>query len=231
MTDRTAARLDDMPARRGKRDKPTRDEILEAAARLIVEEGYGACTMRSLSERVRIKAGSLYHHFSSKDEIVAEVLNMGVTMLLAEVTTQVGRLPADAPFAERFHTAVRAHVTSKVDAKVPYMQVYEHLPPIMKRRSRAMRQQYAEFWVQLFEEAMRSGEVAPDLEVSIVVPYLLGGLNRIPEWYQPKHMDIGRIADVVSESMLHGFRAPAAGAEPAPTGTRAPSGPDRRPGK
>ena len=62
-------------------DSSTRDVILDSAARLIVEEGFAACTMRAISQRVQIKAGSLYYHFASKDDIVFEIMNLGAAML------------------------------------------------------------------------------------------------------------------------------------------------------
>ena len=50
-----------------------RREILDAAADIIVRQGYDACTMRAVAALVDMKAGSLYYHFKSKDEIVEEI--------------------------------------------------------------------------------------------------------------------------------------------------------------
>lgn len=187
------------------RDKSTRVEILNAAASLIVEHGYGACTMRSLSERVNIKAGSLYYHFASKDEIVVEIMNMGVEMLLEEVISRVQALPQGTGFRQRFSTAVEAHLASKLSRDMPYMQVYEHLPPVIKRQARSMRQKYADFWFALLEDGKQTGEVDKDLDLAIFIPYFLGGLNRVPEWFHYKTMSKEKLTDIIVNASLNGI--------------------------
>lgn len=90
-----------------------------------------------------------------------------------------------APFAERIATAVRTHVLCESDRTQPFMQVYEHLPTAMKRQSREMRHRYAGFWIALVEAGKCSGEVRPDLDSRVFVPFFLSALNRLPEWARP----------------------------------------------
>lgn len=51
-----------------------RQEILDTATAVFAEKGILAATVRDISERAGILSGSLYHHFTSKEEMVAEVL-------------------------------------------------------------------------------------------------------------------------------------------------------------
>ena len=201
---------------RGGADKATREEILHAAANLIAAEGYAACTMRSISDKVQMKAGSLYYHFKSKDEIIIEIMNVGTTMLMEDVTRQVAALPASASFAERLRTAVRAHAACNVDRTTPYMRVYQHLPPIIKRQARVTRKAYSDFWVAFLEYGKATGDVAADLNLAIFVPYLLTGLSRISDWFRADHMDIVEVADVIADSLLDGIRRGHFLATPAP---------------
>ena len=54
---------------------PTRrDELLELAATMFAERGLRATTVRDIADSAGILSGSLYHHFSSKEEMVDEVL-------------------------------------------------------------------------------------------------------------------------------------------------------------
>src|SRR5262245_46816988 len=48
-----------------------RQAILDTARALYRKGGYAAVTMREIATRLGIKAPSLYHHFSSKDDIFA----------------------------------------------------------------------------------------------------------------------------------------------------------------
>lgn len=181
----TATQAEGPKVRRRKQDKATRDEILLAAANLIVDKGFMACTMRSISERVSIQAGSLYHHFASKDDIVVEIMNSGATMLLEQVRQAVEDLPPGVSFAERLETAMRTHLACKLDRDVPFMRVYEQLMPVTKRQGRHMRRKYADFWVELIEQGKRSGEVRSDIASIPFVSYLLSSLNSTPDWFSP----------------------------------------------
>jgi TetR/AcrR family transcriptional regulator, cholesterol catabolism regulator len=51
-----------------------RQEILDTAAAVFAEKGILAATVRDISERAGILSGSLYHHFTSKEAMIAEIL-------------------------------------------------------------------------------------------------------------------------------------------------------------
>ncbi len=51
-----------------------RQEILDTAATVFAEKGILAATVRDISERAGILSGSLYHHFASKEEMIADIL-------------------------------------------------------------------------------------------------------------------------------------------------------------
>lgn len=186
-------------------DGATRDEILRSAATLIASEGYPACTMRSISKKIEMKAGSLYHHFGSKDEILLEIMNVGVRMILEHVERQVSSMPPSASFEDRLRVAIRAHATCMVDQSMPFIRVYEHLPPVIKRQARVTRKEYADFWVSFLDSGKQSGEVNPDLNLTLFVPFLLSGLNRVSDWYRD-HMSINEIADLIADTCLGGIR-------------------------
>lgn len=51
-----------------------RDELLHLAATMFAARGLRATTVRDIADSAGILSGSLYHHFSSKEEMVDEVL-------------------------------------------------------------------------------------------------------------------------------------------------------------
>src|SRR5258708_35037112 len=60
-----------------KADK-TRARLIEVTKRLSQEHGSDRITLRSIAASARMKAGSIYYHFNSKDEIIRTVLESGV---------------------------------------------------------------------------------------------------------------------------------------------------------
>jgi AcrR family transcriptional regulator len=52
----------------------TRKQILDGAYRLFRRRGYGRVTMDDIGAEARLTKRTLYHHFESKDQLLAEVL-------------------------------------------------------------------------------------------------------------------------------------------------------------
>ncbi|MFT5431179.1 MAG: TetR/AcrR family fatty acid metabolism transcriptional regulator [Myxococcota bacterium] len=57
-------------------------EVLMAAMTLIAERGLGAASLRELARRLSMSQPSLYHYFSSKDELVEQVITNYTSALL-----------------------------------------------------------------------------------------------------------------------------------------------------
>jgi AcrR family transcriptional regulator len=183
----------------------TRAAILDAAARLIADEGYDACTMRKVADRIHIQAGSLYYHFASKDEIIEEIMNSGIVLLLDKVQRELAELPPNAAFAEQLRVAVSTHISCMLSESTAFLHVYEYVPPVLKRRSRAMREKYASLWVRVFQQGISAGDVETDVDLSILIPYFLGGINRIPEWFRRNRFAMPDVVATVTDTLLHGI--------------------------
>ena len=74
----------------------TREDILEAAAQVFRKKGFHGASMSDIAEAVNLQKASLYHHVSSKQEILLEILDRALQLLLDRIsfiTTQ--NIPAD----------------------------------------------------------------------------------------------------------------------------------------
>jgi AcrR family transcriptional regulator len=76
----------------------SRDEILDAAAALFTAHGFAATSTRAIAVAVGIKQASLYYHFPSKEEILAELLRGTVAPSLGVADT-LERAGTDPPVA------------------------------------------------------------------------------------------------------------------------------------
>ena len=52
----------------------TRQRLIELAARLFVENGYAAVSMRDIASAARLTTGAVYGHFRSKGQLLVEVI-------------------------------------------------------------------------------------------------------------------------------------------------------------
>ena len=56
------------------RGEQTRQAILTAAYDLIIQQGFAATSMRQIAEDAGLALGSIYNHFSSKDEVFRAII-------------------------------------------------------------------------------------------------------------------------------------------------------------
>ncbi len=73
-----------------------RAQILDAAAKLFVTQGYATTSTREIAEAVGIRQASLYYHFGSKDDILDELLRATVqpSLVLLERLASVDLTPS-----------------------------------------------------------------------------------------------------------------------------------------
>lgn len=63
----------------------TREEILEAAVFIFSQKGFHATSMQDIAEAVNLQKSSLYHHVSSKQEILVELLDQALDLLIDQI--------------------------------------------------------------------------------------------------------------------------------------------------
>lgn len=83
-----------------------RTQIIEAAARVLVREGYRKTTMPDVAREAGLSVGGIYWYFKGKEELVHAILSQCFQNDLAELDRL---LNADAPAAQRLKTAVEEY--------------------------------------------------------------------------------------------------------------------------
>jgi AcrR family transcriptional regulator len=176
----------------------TRQTILDAAALLFRDQGFRATTLRQIAGAAEIKAGSVYYYFTSKDQILDEVMEHGIRVVYDAVETAVSALPECASGRKRLETAMATHLYTLLqygNYTSANIQNFRHASRAAQDRNRAIRRDYSEYWNGLFQFAQSKGDIGEDIDLSIARLFLLGTLNWTIEWYDPK----GDSTDVLAE--------------------------------
>ncbi len=79
--------------------------ILEAAARILEEQGLEAANTNAIAARAGISVGSLYQYFGSKDAILAE-LARSTELATADELAKAGEAVAGLPFEQQARTLI-----------------------------------------------------------------------------------------------------------------------------
>lgn len=200
-----------MPKGQEKRQKKgdvTRAAILASAARRFAEKGYADCSLRDIAGLTGLKAGSVYYHFPSKEVLLDEVLKAGIERLTETVTQQITALGDDVSATEQMRAMIETHVTCFLDVRGganTYLRIYEYLPPVMKRRTRKSRLDYAQLWFDTFDRGVANGEFSPSIDRITFISFLLDSLNGVIEWFRPARMTIEGVCEMIEAAVLEGI--------------------------
>ncbi|TVS89449.1 TetR family transcriptional regulator KstR2 [Mycobacterium helveticum] len=163
-----------------------RGELLELAAAMFAERGMRATTVRDIADGAGILSGSLYHHFSSKEEMVDELLRGFLDWLFARyreiMDTEANALARlKGLFLASFEAIEHRHsqvVIYQDEAKRLSSQPRFSYIEDMNRRQRKM-------WVEVLNQGIDEGYFQPDLDVDLVYRFIRDTTWVAVRWYQP----------------------------------------------
>ncbi len=191
-----------------KRSDRARQQILLAAARLFRRRGYPASTMRDIAFEAGMKAGSIYYHFKSKDEILDEVLDLGLRDIYNSVQRAIESSADQEDYRVRITAVVHAHLTQLLAASEftsANMRIYGQLPKSKRVRHQPLRRAYAGLWEGLLKEAQVADQLRKDIKIIPLRQFVIGALNWTVEWFDAKKYSVDVFADLAAKIILYGI--------------------------
>jgi TetR/AcrR family transcriptional regulator, cholesterol catabolism regulator len=189
-----------------------RDHILQAAAVVFQERGYQGATMADIARRVRLTAGSLYHHFpNGKRDLLVAVLNSGLDVVLDQFAqiraanmpptqTLIAMIDAHIVNVSK-HVSVGAAMVFEIRALIVLEDDPNARASFLERRDR-FEQNYRE----VIEAGIACGEFRP-VDVHIFTKTLLGAHNWISVWYREGgRLDGVQIAARMADTFISALR-------------------------
>jgi AcrR family transcriptional regulator len=189
----------------------SRERILDATADLLRSRGLQGTKLSEVAKRAGMLAPSLYHHFTSKDQLIEEVLVEGCHRNTRFIVTRVEVLGPSASPLERLETAITAHLVFLLTGdqySSAVSRVFPDLPEEIKRRVLAAYAGFDNYWRDLILAARKSGHARSDLDPTVARKFLINMLDSTAEWYRPGHLEIAEIARQACQLFLHGFVQP-----------------------
>ena len=184
----------------------TRQAILDAAAQVFSQKGYHAASMQDIAEAVNLQKGSLYHYVTSKQEILALLLEQALDLLIQHMETVIAQpLPADA----KLRLATAEYLTTILEHKeLAAVLLLEHrsLDPELAASHKSGRNRFEGLWRELVRQGMEEGIFTHSDPVMAVLA-IMGSLNWAITWYRPDGaLSPSQIADQFAELILSGLR-------------------------
>lgn len=189
---------------RGRRGRPgnDREHVLAVAVALFIEKGYDATSVADLADRLGVTKSALYHHFSSKEELLGLALDDALTAL--EGVFDEPSDDAGAQLERVLRGAVRVLV-EKLPEVTLLLRVRGNgrVEQAALERRRAFDHRVSEVVTRAQDEGM----LRPDVDPAVATRLVFGMVNSLTEWYRPGGaLDADALADAVLATALEGLR-------------------------
>jgi TetR/AcrR family transcriptional regulator, cholesterol catabolism regulator len=183
----------------------SRQQILAVAATLFCARGYAGTSLRDIAAAVGMKAGSLYYHFTSKEELAAEVLRTGVERVHQAVGNRLRALGESASLRDKIEGAIAAHLETlwlESDFASAHIRCIHTAPPNVQESLHQVRRDYETVWRDLIGEAAEASLLPPGADPNAVRLAILGALNWSLEWFDPGRHKPDEFARTLATSFI-----------------------------
>jgi AcrR family transcriptional regulator len=192
----------------GRRGRPghSLDSLLDIAVAVFNERGYDATSMEEIATRLGVTKSAIYHHVSSKVELLRLALDRALDALFA-VTEEPGA--TTGPAIDRLEHVVRGSVRV-LAAELPFvtllLRVRGNSP--VEQEALQRRRQFDRVVTDLVRAGEEEGDVRPDVDPAITSRLLFGTVNSLTEWYRPDGgLSADDLADALVATTFQGLRA------------------------
>lgn len=107
--------MDKRKLRQERRREQVRDEILEAAARVLLERGLPELTLAAVARELQLTKAALYYYFDSKEALVFELVYLSLERQAGVVADAIGRANSGAEAIEALIRSSSAHLGDRKD--------------------------------------------------------------------------------------------------------------------
>ncbi len=177
----------------------TRDAILDATDRLLARFGYKKMTIDDLAREVGIGKGSVYLHFSSKEEIALSHIDRIIERLKGNLTEIAGKPDS---VEKRLATMLCERVMYRFDSVQHYTQSLDDLLASLRTRLLERRKRYfdeeAQIFASVIAEGQKDGSLAKGDPLDLAHTLLLATNSLLP--YSLSAFELGERAEIADRT-------------------------------
>jgi AcrR family transcriptional regulator len=185
----------------------TREDILDAAAQVFRQKGFHGASMADIAGAVNLQKASLYHHVSSKQEILLALLDRALEMLTEHISAVTSQdLPPDQKLRRMIHAYLSALIEN-IDLASVLLIEHRSLDRKLHLRHVPLRDKFEGLWRDVVKEGVKAGVFICD-DPALTVRALMGIMNWTITWYRtdgPK--SVKQIADEYTDLLFKGLLA------------------------
>ena len=183
----------------------TREDILEAAAQVFRQKGFHGSSMQDIADAVSLQKASLYHHVTSKQEILLLILDRALELLLERICAITEQ---EISPDKKLQAMMREYMKILVENQdLAAVLLFEHRSLERKQHARHVptRDKFEQLWKDVLTEGVEARIFQCD-DPSLATRTLFGIMNWTMTWYSPNGpYTIEQISDQYSNLVLNGL--------------------------
>jgi AcrR family transcriptional regulator len=187
------------------RDASTQERILDRAAELFWTKGYAATTTREIAASLGIRQASLYHHVSSKENLLCQLCVTALERLLQEVQTAVNE--SNSPEG-RIRVLVHAHLNTLLKYRTRNALMLKELRALSgtcRRQVLGLRKRYEKLVLSILKDGQSAGAVRTDIPTKYLCLALLNILNWAVLWFRDDDaLSADQLAEIFALTYVQG---------------------------
>ncbi|HEX4373345.1 MAG TPA: TetR/AcrR family transcriptional regulator [Puia sp.] len=168
-----------------KKNSTKKEIIIEKAAKLFREKGFGAASMRDIAETVGVEAASLYNHIQSKSEILQTICFKIANEFISHLENVERNTESTL---KKMETIIRFHIRMMLEQyEYVYISDHEwrHLPEPYLSNFLNQRRSYRKRLGDIVEEGINKNEMK-NIEPYVAVLTILSAISGIESWQRSR---------------------------------------------
>jgi AcrR family transcriptional regulator len=184
-----------------------RRTVLEAAATLFAERGFGGTNLQDIADALGISRPALYYYFKSKEEILASLVEE-VTVFSGHQATELAA-KADFNPSETLRQMTFNHAKWMLEHTVEFRVVdrtENDLPAAIRRTHDKAKRLLLDNFTRTIERGIELGHFRP-VDATVAAFAILGMCNWTAWWFMPQgRVPLGEIAQSIADFAVSGLR-------------------------
>jgi AcrR family transcriptional regulator len=182
-------------------------EIIQAAVDEFLEKGYDGTSMESIARRAGVSKGGLYHHFSSKDEILLRAnqkLNEPVYMIMQQASQHPSASKGLNLYIKNYLKYWLDHKREMVFYLLSYVKLLDN-PSLWEMYERYTENTIA-FFQDLYQRGIDSGEFIPHSAYDSAISFMAAVDGIVMYLMMDKNLELEKIVSVFQQKFVSGLR-------------------------
>lgn len=137
------------------------ERITRAAERLFAEEGFAATGMRAIAQLAKVSIGSIYHHFTGKEDILERIVREEIARREEFLE---GLRKRGLPLKQQLQGLVKMHFTllqERNDAARLFFRERFDPSPSLRAKTQDLYGNVANYVAEIIKQGITAGEIRP----------------------------------------------------------------------